>query len=184
MSKENILTVQSALRGFHVYKAIWQPEEGEKLMCEHEENNKYDLFAIKVCPPLDRKIVGHLPIEILRITRFIITHGAIVEDQLTAAQYRRSSLVQGGLVIPCSLISKMPVTKKSSELLKNYLELFESKYTEPQEIIILGTFNKKDSLATASREATGKTITIYVVTTIILCLLLLSTSFDNTIFFK
>ena len=42
-------TVQSAVRGFHVYKAIWQPEEGEKLMCEHEENNKYDLFAIKVC---------------------------------------------------------------------------------------------------------------------------------------
>ena len=126
---------------------------------EHEENNKYDLFAIKVCPPLDRKIVGHLPIEISRITRFIITHGAIVEDQLTAAQYRRSSLVQGGLVIPCSLISKMPVTKKSSELLKKYLELFESKYTEPQEIIILGTFNKKDSLATASREATGKSST-------------------------
>ena len=48
MSKENILTVQSAVRGFHVYKAIWQPEEGEKLMCEHEENKKYDLFAINV----------------------------------------------------------------------------------------------------------------------------------------
>ena len=156
MSKENILTVQSALRGFHVYKAIWQPEEGEKLMCEHEENNKYDLFAIKVCPPLDRKIVGHLPIEISRITRFIIAHGAIVEAQLTAVQYRRSSLVQGGLEIPCSLTSKMPATKKRSELLKKHLELFEWQYTEPQEIIILGTFNKKDSLATTSREATGK----------------------------
>ena len=35
-------TVQSAVRGFHVYKAIWRPEEGEKLMCEH----KYDLFAV------------------------------------------------------------------------------------------------------------------------------------------
>ena len=69
MPKENILTVQSAVCGFHVYKAIWQPEEDEKLMCEHEENNKYDLFAIKVCRPLDRKIAGHLPIEISRITR-------------------------------------------------------------------------------------------------------------------
>ena len=131
MSKENILTVQSAVRGFHVYKAIWQPEEGEKLMCEHEENNKYDLFAIKVCRPLDRKIVGHLPIEISRITRFIIARGAIVEAQLTAAHYRRSPLVQGGLEIPCSLTFKMPATKKSSELLKKYLELFESKYAEP-----------------------------------------------------
>ena len=159
MSKENILTVQSAVRGFHVYKAIWQPEEGEKRMCEHEENNKYDLFAIKVCRPLDRKIVGHLPIEISRITRFIIARGAIVEVLLTAAHYRRSPLVQGGLEIPCSLTFKMPATKKSSELLKKYLELFESKYTEPQEIIILGTFNKKDSLATTSRETMGKSST-------------------------
>ena len=53
----------------------------------------------------------------------------------------------------------MPTTKKSSELLKKYLELYESKYTEPQEIIILGTFNKKDSLATTSRETTGKSST-------------------------
>ena len=50
----------------------------------------------------------------------------------------------------------MPATKKSSELLKKYLELFESKYTEHQEIITLGTFKKKDSLATTSRETTGK----------------------------
>ena len=46
--KENISTFQSAVRGFHVYKATWQPEEGQKLMCKHKENNKYDLFAIKV----------------------------------------------------------------------------------------------------------------------------------------
>ena len=53
----------------------------------------------------------------------------------------------------------MPETKKSSELLKKYLERFESKQTEPQEIIILGTFIKKDSLATTSRETTGKSST-------------------------
>ena len=128
-------------------------------MCEHEENNKYYLFAIKLYRPLDRKIVGHFPIKISRITRFIIARGAIGEAQLTAAHYRRSPLVQGGLEIPCSLIFKMPETKKSSELLKKYLERFESKQTEPQEIIILGTFIKKDSLATTSRETTGKSST-------------------------
>ena len=128
-------------------------------MCEHEENNKYYLFAIKLYRPLDRKIVGHFPIKISRITRFIIARGAIGEAQLTAAHYRRSPLVQGGLEIPCSLTFKMPATKKSSELLKKYLERFESKYTEPQEIIILGTFIKKDSLATTSRETKGKSST-------------------------
>ena len=125
-------------------------------MCEHKENNKYDLFAIKMWRSLDRKIVGHLTIDISRITRFIIVRGTIAEAQLTAAHYRRSPLVQGGLEIPCSLTFEMPATKKSSGLVKKYLELFESKYTEPQEIIILGTFNKKYSLATTSSETTGK----------------------------
>ena len=125
-------------------------------MCEHKENNKYDLFAIKMWRSLDRKIVGHLTIDISRITRFIIVRGTIAEAQLTAAHYRRSPLVQGGLEIPCSLTFEMPATKKSSGLVKKYLELFESKYTEPQEIIILGTFNKKYSLTTISSETTGK----------------------------
>ena len=80
MSKENIVTAQSAVCGFLVYRVICQPEESEKLFCEHEENNKYDLFAIKVSEPLDRKIVGHLPIEILRITQFIIACGVIVKS--------------------------------------------------------------------------------------------------------
>ena len=128
-------------------------------MCEHQENNEYYLFAIKLCRPLDKEIVRHFPIEISRITRFISSRGAIGEAYLTAAHYRRSPLAQGGLEIPCSLTFKMPATKNSSELLKRYLERFESKYTEPRKIIILGTFIKKDSLATTSREATGKSST-------------------------
>ena len=43
--------------------------------------------------------------------------------------------------------------------MKRYLGLFESKHTEHQEIIILRTFNQKDSLATTSRETTGKSST-------------------------
>ena len=46
LSKENIWTVQSPVRGFR-----------EKLKREHEEINKYDLSAIKICRPLDRKII-------------------------------------------------------------------------------------------------------------------------------
>ena len=143
MSKENISTVQSAVCEFHVYKAIWQPKEGKKLMCEHVENNKYGLAAMKVCRPLNRKIGGYFPIEISIIKWFIIARSAIVEAQLTAAHYRFSPLVQGRLEIPCSLTFKMVATKKSSELLKTYLELFQSKYTEPQEIIIFGTSTKR-----------------------------------------
>ena len=117
-----------------------------------------DTCVSKVCQPLQRKIVGHLPIEISRITPFIIARGTIVEAQLTPTHYRRSPLVQRGLETSCSLTSRCQ-RLKSSELLKKYLELFESKYTEAQEIIILGTFNRKGSLATASRETTEKSST-------------------------
>ena len=42
------------------YKSIWKPEEGEKLMCYHEDGNLYDMFSIKVCKPgQDAQIVGH-----------------------------------------------------------------------------------------------------------------------------
>ena len=155
MSKEKVLTVQTAVRGFHVYKASWQPKENEKLSCDHEEDNKYDIFAIKVCQSVDDKIVGHLPIEISRITRYALARGAKVEAQLTQSHYRRSPLVQGGLEIPCSLTLKIPATKKSSGLLERYLELFESKYTEPQEIVILGTFNNEPTV-TEKKETQPK----------------------------
>ena len=70
---------------------------------------------------MTRKIVGHLTIEISRITRFIIVRGTIAEAQLIAAHYRPSPLVQGGLEIPCSITFKMPAIKESSGLVKKYL---------------------------------------------------------------
>ena len=71
-----------------------------------------DTCVSKVCRPLQRKIVGHLPIEISRITPFNIARGTILEAQLTPAHYRRSPLVQRGLETPCSLTSRCQRLKK------------------------------------------------------------------------
>ena len=35
-----------AIRGYHVYRNVWQPKENEKLLCDHESDNNYDLFAL------------------------------------------------------------------------------------------------------------------------------------------
>ena len=35
-----------AIRGYHVYRNVWQPKENEKLQCDHESDNNYDLFAL------------------------------------------------------------------------------------------------------------------------------------------
>ena len=38
----------AAVRGFHVYKISWKPQEGEILECLQEEHNPCDVFSIKV----------------------------------------------------------------------------------------------------------------------------------------
>ena len=35
-----------AVRGFHVYKIIWKPKDGEKRMCYHKNGNSYDSGAV------------------------------------------------------------------------------------------------------------------------------------------
>ena len=37
------------VRGYHVYKSVWEPKERQVLSCLHEENNIYDMFAVKTC---------------------------------------------------------------------------------------------------------------------------------------
>ena len=40
------LTVDSVIRGYHVYKDIWVPIIGEILFCEQETGNEEDCFAV------------------------------------------------------------------------------------------------------------------------------------------
>ena len=119
ISLEKVLSLQAAVKGFHIYKAVWEPKDSEVLACSHEENNLHDPFAIKTCQLDSGKIVGHLPMELSRISKFILDRGAKIEVELRETYYLRSPLVQGGLEIPCDLVITMPNTMKSAELLKN-----------------------------------------------------------------
>ena len=40
------LTVDSVIRGYHIYKDIWVPIIGEILFCEQELGNEEDRFAV------------------------------------------------------------------------------------------------------------------------------------------
>ena len=99
MSNKNIF-FSAAVRDFHVYKRNWKPEEGELLKCSHEEDNPYDIFSMKVYKAGTDETVAHLPIEISRITKFIMDRVASVTLKITGRDYRRSPLVQGGLEVP------------------------------------------------------------------------------------
>ena len=68
------------------------------LECSCEKDNPYDSFSIKVFKPdFPAEIIGHLPMEVSRTTKFIIDRGAQDAVKIRGKHYRRSPLIQGGL---------------------------------------------------------------------------------------
>ena len=51
----------SYVKGYHVYKTLWNPLIREFLSCEREPDNPMDKYA--VCVKKENKIVGHLPLR-------------------------------------------------------------------------------------------------------------------------
>ena len=52
-------TLESAVRGHHVYKTTWSPAIGQVLQVGTEESNAYDRYAVATC--LHDTVVGHMP---------------------------------------------------------------------------------------------------------------------------
>ena len=106
MDSSNSLVLNFAfpcgLRGFHVYKELWNPKLNEKLETIHEEN-----------------------------TRFIILHGATVKVKVSDTKYRRSPLIQGGLEIPVEVEVQMENSSENQQALSKYQTLVAENYHEP-----------------------------------------------------
>ena len=133
MTQKSIV-FSAAVRGFHVYKMSWKPEEEEILESLHEENNPYDVFSIKVCKSNNvRSAVGHLPMEISRITKFLLQRGARVQRMVIGKHYRLSSLIQGGFEIPCLVTVTMPGSIMNHLLIARYGKLLGELYLEPKD---------------------------------------------------
>jgi len=141
----------AAVRGFHVYRKTWRPKEGQVLNCYHEKGNSFDPYAIKVCEQNSNDIVGHLPREISRITKFMLHRGAFVNAELTSRHYRRSPLVQGGLEIKCK-ISVKTNSSFSKAIFERYKDMVKELYIEPKEEEILGSFLLEENIPTSSRK--------------------------------
>ena len=90
---------ESCIRGYHVYKAVWEPELGEELQCRRERVNAQDMYAIAVIK--DTNVVGHLPRKISRICSLFIRRGGTLTCRVTGARKYSSDLQQGGMEIPC-----------------------------------------------------------------------------------
>ena len=91
-----------AVRGFNYYRDIWDPSSYESLRCYHERNNPFDRSSIKIVQFASDRVVGQLPMETSRVTKFLLDRGAEVSVTITGTHYHLSPLVQGGLKIPKS----------------------------------------------------------------------------------
>ena len=50
------------VRGYHVYKDVWDPYLGDGFTTKHERNNPHDKYAVAVLPvdAKSKRTVGHL----------------------------------------------------------------------------------------------------------------------------
>ena len=139
MTNNKNIIFSATVRGL-VCKASWKSKEDELLECSHEKDNPYDSFSTRFKPDSPGEIVGHLPMEISRITKFIIDRRAQVAVKIRGRHYRRSPFVQGELEVPCEIKITMVGSIINHHLLVRYESLLKELYIEPKDEEIIGTF--------------------------------------------
>ena len=97
---DTYFSFEAMIRGYHVYKDVWDSEIGERLSCQVERNNRHDTHAVAVVK--SSKVVGHLPQKISLIcSLFLGRSGSSIECEVIANRRYSQDLPQGGLEIPC-----------------------------------------------------------------------------------
>ena len=92
-------TVNSVVRGHHVYKSVWTPFLGEELVLEAEDGNEHDQHAVAVMK--DATVVGHMPRYLLPVSWFFIKRGGTITCTITG--HRKHGV---GLEVPCDYTYK------------------------------------------------------------------------------
>ena len=118
------------IRGYHVYKDIWEAVLDEELPCQKELGNLVDPFAVAVIR--DGVVVGHVPKKISSVCALFLQRNRSITCCVSG--YRRFSedLPQGGLEIPCTMTfvgeAKRTFKAKSLLLLVTYHQTRKEKF--------------------------------------------------------
>lgn len=107
------------MRGFHIYKEVWEPTE-ELLTCSREPSNVHDPYAVSM-KTRENVIVGHVPKVISSLCNIFIAQGGTLECRVTGHKRYSVDLPQGGLELPCELY----FTSSSCEQLEKVKVLLE-----------------------------------------------------------
>ena len=110
----------SAVRGYHVYRDVWKPSIGEKLVAKWEFNNPMDKHAVKVVK--GDETVSHLPREFSQIAWYFLGRSGEISVEVIGRR-RHCKQLCGGMEIPCQL----EFNCSSKEQMKRLKELLASK---------------------------------------------------------
>ena len=100
-SHMSTFSIEAMVRGYHVYRGIWNAALGEQLPCQREPMNSKDPFAVAVVK--SQVAVGHIPRKISSICSMFLRHGGTICCRVTVSRRYSQDLPQGGLEIPCML---------------------------------------------------------------------------------
>ena len=129
------------VKGFHHYSHHWHPETDQILNCCHERNNPFDRFATKFCEAGKEEKIGHIAMEISRVTKCFMDRGATVTAQLTGVHYQGLPLlVQRGLETPCQITVTISGTVSNLLCIEKYKEIVTDRFIEPKNEEIMGSF--------------------------------------------
>ena len=88
-------SVEAMVRGYRVYRAIWEAAVGETLNCAREVGNRSDTFAVAVIKGGDT--VGHVPRRISSICSIFLRNGGAISCEIIDSRHFSQDLPQGGL---------------------------------------------------------------------------------------
>jgi hypothetical protein len=91
----------SVVRGFYVYKNIWDPVQGETLTCVRETTNLHDPYAVAIVK--NAVTVGHVPKKISTMCSIFLRNGGGIYCTVSGNRQHSGDLPQGGMEIPCIL---------------------------------------------------------------------------------
>ncbi len=109
---EHQLKLMCVVRGYHVYKDVWDPYLEDDFTTKHQRHNPHDKYAVAILP-VDAKtktIVGHLPKEISKECCLFILHGGTITG-VVKGRRRKTLEPCGGMEIPCELTFRHPKKK-------------------------------------------------------------------------
>ena len=99
----DVFTVDTVVRGYHVYRAIWDGAIGEVLPCQRQQGNVHDPYAVAVVSN-GPTVVGHVPRAISYVCHLFLGRNGRIMCQVTGTRQYSRDLPQGGLEVPCKLI--------------------------------------------------------------------------------